>query len=211
MASSPDPQDASGPQGAALREAKRALRQRVLAERDALPADARAAASAAIVSRMRRARRFLGRADGAADAPVSQRMGHARRSCAPRLDAGKTVAAPRVDDATRMLELHAIADPRARCRPEPAGHSRAAFPLPADRPGRDRFRRRSRRRVRSRRASPGLRRRLLRSAAAAACRRAPRASPAPSTSSSSTRVPVGPHDIAVDAIVTESRELSVRR
>jgi 5-formyltetrahydrofolate cyclo-ligase len=44
--------DAAGPQGAALRDAKAALRARVLAERDALAAQIRASASAAIVARM---------------------------------------------------------------------------------------------------------------------------------------------------------------
>ena len=44
--------DAIGPQGAVLRDAKAALRARVLAERDALPAEVRASASGAIVARI---------------------------------------------------------------------------------------------------------------------------------------------------------------
>ena len=197
--------------GEALRAAKRAMRQQLRAERDAMPAAARVAASASIVGRMVARADFSGAKTVLVTLPFRNEW-DTRALVRAALDAGKMVAAPRVDDATRMLELRAISDRGARCRPQ----ARKASPspslhCPSDSPGRDRFRRRPRPRIRSRRTSPGLWRRFLRSAAAApvAARRAHRRRLRPPGRPSGTRrdrttFPSTP-------IVTESRELSVRR
>ncbi len=209
MAPSPDPQDASGPQGAALREAKRALRQRVLAERAALPAAVRAAASAAIAGRMRARPDFVAARGVLVTLPFRNEW-DTRALVRAALDAGKTVAAPRVDDQTRMLELHALVDPERDVGPsrqgipEPLSHCPPiardaidfvvvpgiAFDPEGHRLGYgggyyDRL-------------LPLLSPRAARVAGAFDLQILP-------------RVPFGPYDIPVDAIVTESRELSVPR
>ena len=201
--------DASEPQGAALRAAKAALRARVLAERDALPANVRTAASGAIVARI------LARADFRAANGVlvtlpfrnewdTSALVHAA------LAAGKTVAVPRVDGRSRMLLLHAIADlardvgPGFRDIPEPlpdcpvVSHEAIDFVvvpgIAFDRDGRrlgygggyyDRL-------------LPLLSPRAARVAGAFDLQLV-------------DRVPAGPHDIAIDALVTESRALSMPR
>ena len=93
--------------GAALREAKRALRERILRARDALPAEARAQASAAIVSRLE------GREDFRAARTVLLSLAfrsewETRPLVEAALALGKIVGAPRVDRARRMLEACAI-------------------------------------------------------------------------------------------------------
>ena len=110
--------------GPALHEAKRAMRERILAARDALPAAERDEASRAIAARIAalpafdRARCLL--------LTVSFRSEWDTR---PLIDvalaAGKVVVLPRVNGATRMLDLHAVADverdtaPGYRGIPEP--------------------------------------------------------------------------------------------
>jgi 5-formyltetrahydrofolate cyclo-ligase len=96
--------------GPALREIKRALRARVLAARDALePAD-RSAAAQAIVQRItalpayRTARALLVTLPFGSEWDTRPLVGIA-------LAATKTIVLPRVNTRTRMLELHAIADP----------------------------------------------------------------------------------------------------
>jgi 5-formyltetrahydrofolate cyclo-ligase len=100
----------SAPQGVALREAKLALRRQMLERRDALPAGARAAASAAIAARIASLPEF-----GAANTVLLtlpfRSEWDTRSLVSAALAAGKTVAMPRVDAPSRMLELHAIADP----------------------------------------------------------------------------------------------------
>jgi 5-formyltetrahydrofolate cyclo-ligase len=195
--------------GAALRAAKLALRQRVLTERDALPVAVRRAASAAIVARI------LERADFKAARAVLLTLpfGSEWDTVAvmrAALAAGRTVVVPRVDKASRMLELHAITDPE---RDVVAGYRDIPEPLPAcplvardaidfvlvpgvafDRLGRrmgygggyyDRL-------------LPLLSPRAARVAGAFEVQLV-------------DRVPVAPNDIAVDAILTESRELAVPR
>jgi 5-formyltetrahydrofolate cyclo-ligase len=209
MPPSADPADESAMQGAALRAAKLALRRRVLAERDALPEAVRIAASAAISARI------LERADFRAARAVLLTLpfGSEWDTVAvvrAALAAGSIVAVPRVDKASRMLELHAIADPG---RDVVAGYRGIPEPLPArplvsretidfvlvpgvafDRTGRrmgygggyyDRL-------------LPLLSPRVARVAGAFDVQLV-------------DRVPAAPHDIAVDAIVTESRELAVPR
>ena len=108
------PQSGSGradaPHGAALYEAKLALRREVLARRDALPADMRSAASAAIAGRVAALPEFA-----AASAVLLTLAFRSEWNTHPlvraALAAAKTVVVPRVDRQTRMLELHSIADP----------------------------------------------------------------------------------------------------
>ena len=208
MGPSADPHGASELQGAALREAKRALRQRVLAARDALSDVERAAASAAIAERFRR------RADFAAARAILVTLPFrnewdTRVLVRAALLSGKTVAAPRVDEATRMLELYAIADLEhdvglsRQGIPEPAPHCPpvrreridfvvipgVAFDANGNRLG----------------YGGGFYDRLLpllpgaaRVAGAFDLQIVP-------------QVPVGPNDIRIEAVLTESRELSVPR
>jgi len=112
--------------GSALREAKRALRVDVLARRDALSPQQRARDSQAI------ARRLAARADlrGGIALLVTLPFGsewdtsllvrHAR-------DAAATVAVPRVDPKARMLVLHVVRDPDADVVP---GHLGIPEPRP---------------------------------------------------------------------------------
>ena len=208
MGPSADPHGASELQGAALREAKRALRQRVLAARDALSDVERAAASEAIAGR------FSRRADFAAARAILVTLPFrnewdSRVLVRAALLSGKTVAAPRVDAATRMLELYAIADPEGDVGlsrqgiPEPAPHCLPvareridfvvipgiAFDSNGNRLG----------------YGGGYYDRLL-----------PLMPGATRVAGAFdlqivAEVPVGPNDIAIDAIVTESREISVAR
>jgi 5-formyltetrahydrofolate cyclo-ligase len=195
-----------GLQGAALRAAKLAMRRRVLADRDALLPSQRAAASGAIVERI------LARADfrSAQTVLVTLPFGSEWETLAvvrAALAAGKTVAVPRVDATRRMLELHAIADPEHdvvagyRDIPEP----RPACPRIAlgaidfvlvpgvafDRQGRRLG------------YGGGYYDRLL-----------PLLSPSAVRVAGAfelqlvDRVPAGPHDVAVDAVITESRALA---
>lgn len=107
---------AAGPQGIALREAKAALRQCILATRDALPPALRAAAAAAI-----RARLIALPSYRAADTVLLTLPFRSEwdtwalvRSA---LQAGKVVVLPRVEPTTRMLVLHRITDPTAKIAP----------------------------------------------------------------------------------------------
>jgi 5-formyltetrahydrofolate cyclo-ligase len=104
------------PVGPALREAKRALRDHVLAARDALPAAQRAAAGAAIVARIVQLPSF------AATPTVLLTLAFGSEwdtlpLVRAALAAGKAVVLPRVDANTRMLELRAIRDPLADTAP----------------------------------------------------------------------------------------------
>ena len=102
--------DDSVPQGVALREAKVALRRQILARRDELTAEFRTAASNAIAARVTQLPEFA-----AANAVLLTLAYRSEWSTLPlvraALLAGKTVAVPRVDAAARMLELHALTDP----------------------------------------------------------------------------------------------------
>jgi 5-formyltetrahydrofolate cyclo-ligase len=200
--------DASGLQGEALREAKRAMRRRVLAARDALPEAVRAAASSMIAERFSRRADFQAAGAILVTLPFRNEW-DTRVLVRAALQAGKTVAAPRVDDAKRMLELYAIADPErdvvssAQGIPEPASRCLPvayaqidfvvvpgiAFDADGNRLG----------------YGGGYYDRLLpllpgaaRVAGAFDLQIVP-------------RVPVGPNDIPVDAVVTESREIPVTR
>jgi 5-formyltetrahydrofolate cyclo-ligase len=201
--------DAMGPQGAALREAKVALRAHVLAERDALPADIRASASAAIVARILARSDFLAAQCILVTLPFHNEWDTTALVHAA-LDAGKTVAVPRVDKGARMLELHKVSD---LARDIGLGYRSIPEPL-ADCPriGRDEI---------DFVVVPGVafdgEGRRLGYGGGYYDRLLPLLSPrAPRVAGAFDvqvvdRVPVGPNDIAIDAVVTESRALSMSR
>ncbi len=207
MSSSSERPDANSLQGAALYAAKLALRRRVLAERDALPSVVHAGASAAIVERILARADFLSSRAVLLTLPFDSEW-DTLAVVRAALAAGKTVAVPRVDIKTRMLELHAIADPK---RDIVAGYREIPEPLPTcPRISRDAvdfvlvpgvaFDREGWRLG----YGGGYYDRLL-----------PLLSPRAARVAGAfelqlvDRVPAAPHDIAVGAIVTESRVLAV--
>ena len=107
-----------------MREAKRALRERVLRARDSLPAAARAEAGAAIV-RMLTARPDYGAARALLLTLPYGSEWDTRLLLTVALEQGKTVAVPRVNLERRMLDLHVVRDlgrdvePGYRGIPEP--------------------------------------------------------------------------------------------
>ena len=127
-ASSTEPR--SIPDGAAsgkLLDAKRGLRARILRERDATPAEDRATASASIAALL------LAREDFASSKTVLLTLPFGsewdtRALLRAALAGAKTVALPRVNLATRMLDICAItriehdAAPGYRGIPEPSAH-----------------------------------------------------------------------------------------
>ena len=119
--------DAIAPQGVALHEAKLALRRQVLERRDAQPAEARTAASAAIAAQIATLPEFA-----AARIVLLTLAFRSEWSTLPlvhaALAASKTVVVPRVDTQARMLELHSIADPE---RDIVAGHLSIPEPRPS--------------------------------------------------------------------------------
>jgi 5-formyltetrahydrofolate cyclo-ligase len=125
MSSSRDPID-STPKGALLREAKVALRRKVLAARDALPIEARTAATPAIVAGIVSLPSF-----NVAPVVLLTLAFRSEWDTTPliraALDAGKRVAAPRVNPSTRMLDLHGVSDLARDVRP---GHVGIPEPLP---------------------------------------------------------------------------------
>ena len=110
--------------GAALREAKRALRAQMLATRDALDEGARAAASRAIVARIAALPSFATARCVLVTFPFASEW-DTRPLALAALKSGKTLVVPRVNNASRMLELHVVADierdvtPGYRGIPEP--------------------------------------------------------------------------------------------
>jgi len=205
----PDRDDAGAPQGVALREAKLAMRRQVLAARDALDLAVRSAAAQAIATRVAAFPEYASARALLLTLPFRSEWDTLPLVRAA-LAAGKTVAVPRVDKASRMLELHAIADPRADIvasdqgipEPRPACPQvprdaidfvlvpGVAFDLAGRRLGYgggyyDRL-------------LPLLSPRALRVAGAFEVQLV-------------DRVPAAPHDLAVDAIVTESRTILPRR
>jgi 5-formyltetrahydrofolate cyclo-ligase len=117
----------------ALREAKRSLRERVLAERDSLPPAFRAAASAAIGTSV------AARDDFSAAKTVLLTLSFGSEwdtlpLLLTALERGKTVVLPRVDTAKRMLELCRLTEPSRdvlpgyRGIPEPLPHCALVTP-----------------------------------------------------------------------------------
>jgi 5-formyltetrahydrofolate cyclo-ligase len=205
---SPMPQSAphstaEAPRGAALHEAKLALRRQVLASRDALPADVRAAASAAIAKRMSALPEFT-----AARAVLLTLAFRSEWDTLPLVHAAlarsKTVVVPRVDLQTRMLELHSIADPDRDVVP---GH----LDIPEPRPERPRVPREAVDFVLVPGVAFDLDGRRLGYGGGYYDRLLPLLAPgAPRVAGAFDvqiveHVPAAPHDVRVDAIVTESR------
>jgi len=106
----PNPAEALAvPIGPALRDAKRMARERAVSARDAMPAAQRAIAGRAIADRIGALPEFVAARTVLLTLPFRTEWDTlllVRRALA----AGKTVALPRVDVATRMLVLHAIRD-----------------------------------------------------------------------------------------------------
>lgn len=199
--------DTIDPQGAALREAKSAVRAQVLALRDALTAEIRTSASGAIVARILARPDFLAAKGVLVTLPFRNEWDTSALVRAA-LAAGKTVAVPRVDQKARMLDLLAINDlardvvPGFRDIPEPSAecsrvpHDAIDFVVVPgvafDRDGRRLG------------YGGGFYDRLL-----------PLLSPRAARVAGAydlqlvLRVPTGPNDIAIDAVVTESRTLSM--
>jgi 5-formyltetrahydrofolate cyclo-ligase len=201
----PDP---DAPRGSALHEAKLAARQAMIAARDAMAPEARIAASAAITARIAALPSFMAARTLLLTLPFRSEW-----DTLPLVDlalrAGKTVAAPRVNRATRMLDLHALADSARALTP-------GAFGIPEPEAGADRvapesvewvlvpgvaFDRTGRRLG----YGGGYYDRLL-----PLLGRATRAAGAFDLQLVD-RVPWAPHDVCVDVIVTETQTLAIER
>jgi 5-formyltetrahydrofolate cyclo-ligase len=195
--------------GAALREAKFALRRRILAARDALAPAVREAATAAIAQGLAALPSFVAARVVALTASCRSEWG-TQALIRMALAAGKTVALPRVDAPTRMLELHRVTDPVADVAP---GFQDIPEPLPGcarvaigdvdwilvpgvafDHTGRRLG------------YGGGYYDRLLPLLARAAVRAA-----GAYDLQLVDEVPAAPHDLAVDTIVTEVRTIALRQ
>jgi 5-formyltetrahydrofolate cyclo-ligase len=114
---------------AKLLGAKQELRGRILRDRDAKPAEARTAASASIAATLSMRKDFASSTTVLLTLPFGSEW-DTRALVAAALARSKTVALPRVNLATRMLDLCAIARleddaaPGYRGIPEPAAHCR---------------------------------------------------------------------------------------
>ena len=97
------------PTGVALHEAKRTLRTQVIAARDALDLVYRATASLEISARLQALPSFAAARVVLVTLPFESEW-ETRPLALTALAAGKTLVVPRVNGATRMLELHAISD-----------------------------------------------------------------------------------------------------
>jgi 5-formyltetrahydrofolate cyclo-ligase len=199
MASDSRPGDAAL-HGAALREAKLTLRRAVLARRDALAPDARAQAGAMIVAGIAALPTFASARMVLLTLPFRSEW-DTLPLVRQVLATGRTVAVPRVNATTRMLELHAIADldrdvgTGHQGIPEPLAHCTAVAPGAIDWvlvPG-VAFDRAGRRLG----YGGGYYDRLLPLLASDAARIA-----GAFDLQIVDRVPAGPHDVTVDAIVT---------
>jgi 5-formyltetrahydrofolate cyclo-ligase len=93
--------------GPALHDAKRAMRERVLAVRDAIEPDARATASAGIAERIVALPSFVTATCVLLTLPYRSEWDTRSVFAAARV-AGKTVALPRVDGDARTLALHEV-------------------------------------------------------------------------------------------------------
>lgn len=109
-----------------LREAKRSLRERILHARDALPAATRERYAAAIVTALC-AREDFRQARTVLLSLAFRSEWETRPLLRTALASGKSVAAPRVNAARRMLETYAVSDPERDLGP---GYRGIAEPLP---------------------------------------------------------------------------------
>jgi 5-formyltetrahydrofolate cyclo-ligase len=192
-----------------LRDAKRALRARVLSNRDHIPAEMRAAASQAIVAALAARHDFATAGTLLLTLPFGSEW-DTRPLVAIARAQGKTIAVPRVNAATRMLDLGSVTDverdvaPGYRGIPEPRAHCApidvatidwvlvpgVAFDLAGRRLG----------------YGGGYYDRLLPSVRPDAARIA-----GALELQVVDRVPAAPHDLTVDTIVTEMRTISSAR
>lgn len=201
----PDP---ATPRGSALHEAKLAARQAMVAARDALPPAERLAASVAITGRIAALPSFIAARTVLLTLPFrSEWDTHPLIDVA--LTTGKTVAAPRVNRESRMLELHSLSEgaralpPGAYGIPEPEATADRVAPesvewvlvpgVAFDRTGRRLG------------YGGGYYDRLL-----------PLLGGATRVAGAFdlqlvARVPWAPHDVCVDVIVTESQTLAIER
>jgi len=124
----PDAADAdSALTGVALREAKRALRARMIGARDALDEGMRADASRAIVTRIAALPSFAAARCVLVTLPFASEW-DSRPLALAALASGKTLVVPRVNNASRMLELHVVTD---IVRDVTTGYKDIPEPLPA--------------------------------------------------------------------------------
>jgi len=203
MPQSASGRDAIAPQGAALHEAKLALRRQILERRDAQPAEARTAASVAIAAQIATLPEFA-----AARTVLLTLAFRSEWSTLPlvhaALAASKIVVVPRVDTQARMLELHSISDTD---RDVVAGH----LTIPEPRPIQPRVRRDAIEFVLVPGVAFDLAGRRLGYGGGYYDRLLPLLPPRAARVAGAfemqivERVPAAPHDVAVEAIVTESR------
>jgi len=112
--------------GPALREAKQGLRERVLAARDALDPRARVEESRLIAQRIAALASFHDASSVLLTLPFRSEW-DTRALMHDALARGTTVVLPRVNEGTRMIELHRVRDPSTdvaggyRGIPEPLG------------------------------------------------------------------------------------------
>lgn len=200
--------DSDPAQGVALRAAKLALRRDVLARRDALAADTLVAAGAAIRARVSGLPEFAAARTVLLTLPFRSEWDTLPLVRAA-LASGKTVAIPRVDAASRMLELHAIADPQ-----RDVGASAQGIPEPL--PDRPRVSRDAIDFVLVPGVAFDLAGRRLGYGGGYYDRLLPLLPPGAARVAGTLElqlvdlVPAAPHDIAVDTLVTEARLLKLR-
>jgi 5-formyltetrahydrofolate cyclo-ligase len=115
------------PTGESLREVKRALRERVLAARDSMPPEIRAAASAAIGTALARREDFATASTVLLTLPFGSEW-DSMPLLLTALERGKAVVLPRVNATARTLELCRLSEPARdvlpgyRGIPEPQSH-----------------------------------------------------------------------------------------
>lgn len=195
--------------GHPLHDAKRALRMTMIAARDAIDPETHRAASLHIAAAIGASSAFAAARSVLLTLP-HQSEWDTRPVFVAALAAGKTVALPRVNTATRMLELHRVTDigrdvaPGYRGIPEPMNHTPTvdaadidwilvpgvAFDLSGRRLG----------------YGGGFYDRLLSQVSPQVARIA-----GAFDLQVVPTVPAAPHDLLVDAIVTEQRTLALSR
>lgn len=127
----------SGTGSGNLRDAKRALRARLIAERDRLPADAREAASLTLAATLAERADFRGARTLLLTLPFGSEW-DTRPLLMRAWSEGKAVALPRVDLERRMLDACVIRDlardvvPGHRAIPEPRAHCEVIDPAAID-------------------------------------------------------------------------------
>ena len=115
-----------------LRDAKRALRERVLRERDQMPEALHTAAGQAIAATLMARPDFTQAQTVLVTLPFGSEW-DTRPLLSAAVEQGKTVVMPRVNSASRMLELYAITDPHHDVAPgfggipEPQAHCPAVM------------------------------------------------------------------------------------